>query len=330
MKTLIGLENIETPLGPCVLTVGNFDGVHRGHQRLIGEARRIAEQNLPVIALTFDPHPLNIVAPMRCPSCLCTLADKLNWLSEAGADTTVVVRSEISLLSLDPDQFIEDVLVRFFNPVHVVEGPSFGFGRGRSGTPQILQKAGERLGFKVTIVEPVTIDSFEGEPMTVSSSMIRQLLLDGDVERAAQCLGRPHVVSGKVIRGQGRGRSLGFPTANLGPVEQLVPGDGVYAGEAEIDGITHAAAISIGTTPTFTAQAQRQTEAYILDFDHDLYDCELRLRFTRRLRGQERFDSPQKLVDQMLEDIKKVRRNSPTANAMMHVGLDAASPTPPH
>jgi len=305
-----GLESISSGFGRCVLTVGNFDGVHLAHQRLIGEARQAAKTfKVPAVVLTFNPHPLSIVAPDRSPVPISTLSDKLEWLHDAGADGTVVAKSDQHLLGMEAEEFVQDILVAKFHPVCIVEGPTFGFGKGPKGTPELLQQLGPLLDFSVHIVEQLTVDA-GGEKLVVSSSLIRDLLRAGDVSRTALCLGRPYPITGMVVRGHGRGRKLGFPTANLGKVEVLIPGDGVYSGRANIGDCFRPCAISIGSTPTFGANESRQVEVYLLDFDGDLYGETMRVEFDQLLRRQQKFESLTALTDQLLRDAQHVREGA--------------------
>jgi riboflavin kinase/FMN adenylyltransferase len=313
VKVLHGLETLKTPLAQSVLTVGNFDGVHRAHQQLLAQAGLFAANTGgPVVVLTFEPHPLSIVAPSKAPPRLSTADDKLHYLAKAGADLVVVARSEPALLNLEAEAFIEDILLEKFHPTHVVEGPSFGFGRGRKGTPELLRQVAGRAGCEVYILGPVTLQIDCGETLMVSSSMIRRLLTAGKVRRAGLCLGRAYTVTGCVVAGDGRGRSIGFPTANLEGCEQLIPGDGVYAGEVFVGEDRHPAAISIGHKPTFGGDT-RAVEAYLLDFDGDLYGQPIRVAFHRRLRGQQKYESTEALVAQMERDVDAVRESGDPA-----------------
>lgn len=307
MKVLHGLEALEPPLSRSVVTIGNFDGVHRAHQQLLAQAGLLAgHTGGPLVVLTFEPHPLSVVAPERAPGALASPDEKLRYLAGAGADMVVIARSEPTLLGLEAERFIEEVVVRRFHPTHIVEGPSFGFGRGRKGTPELLQHIAARFGYEVRIVDPVTIRIDEKETLLVSSSLIRRLLFEGKVRRAAACLGRPYSLSGEVVTGDGRGRTIGFPTANIAVAPQIVPADGVYAGRAMFHGDTVVAAISIGNTPTFHGTGRR-IEAHLLDFEGELYGEPIRLEFERRLRDQRTFDSPEALVRQLHRDVEAVR-----------------------
>lgn len=310
MKVIHGLESLSSPLDRSILTIGNFDGVHRAHQQLLAQAGLFsANTGGPVVVLTFEPHPLVIVAPDKAPARLSTLDEKLAHLRDAGADVTVVARSEPNLLGLEAERFVEKVLIEQFHPTHIVEGPSFGFGRDRRGNPELLRHEAAKFGCEVHIVDPVTLQLDEDNLVMVSSSLIRRLIVEGKVRRAGLCLGRPYTLSGTVVEGDRRGRTLGFPTANLDPKDKLVPGDSVYVGRAVTLGRTFAAAISIGVNPTFGG-AQRRIEAHLLDFDEEIYGEQLRLEFVRRLRRPKKFTSPEQLVDQLRLDVEVVRAES--------------------
>lgn len=307
VKVIHGVEAVDPPIDGAVLTVGNFDGVHRAHRRLLAHARELADQaHAPVVVLTFEPHPLTVVTPQKAPPRLTLAADKIGYLREAGADIVVVARSEPRLLGLLAEDFVRDVLVRRFRPAHLVEGPSFGFGRGRQGNPELLGRLAAIYGYHLHVVDPVTVTLDDGSQAMVSSSLIRRLLLETNVERAAECLARPYALVGEVVRGDGRGRTMAFPTANLEIHDQLVPADGVYAGRTWVAGRPHLSAINVGPAPTFDAPARR-VESHVLDFDGDLYGATLRVEFRRFLRPQQRFASPDKLVEQLRRDVHAVR-----------------------
>ncbi|MHC4698142.1 MAG: bifunctional riboflavin kinase/FAD synthetase [Planctomycetota bacterium] len=308
MKVLDGLEAVDPPLTQSVLTIGNFDGVHRAHQQLLAQAGLFAANTGgPVVALTFEPHPLSIVAPAKAPARLSTREQKLRYLARAGVDTTVIARSERSLLGLEAETFIDEVVRKRFHPTHIVEGPSFGFGRGRKGTAQMLRRIAAGFDCDVHIVEPVTLQVERGETLLVSSSLIRGLISEGKVHRAALCLGRCYELPGEVVTGDSRGREIGFPTANVAVSDLLIPGDGVYAGRAVVRGETHPCAISIGTTPTFGG-TERRIEAHLLDFTGELYGEAIRLEFGSRLREQKTFDSAEALADQLKRDVAATHR----------------------
>ena len=307
VKVIHSIEAVDLPLSQSVLTIGNFDGVHRAHQQLIAQAGLFAANTGgPVVVLTFEPHPLSIVAPERAPARLQLQEEKIECLAQAGADIVVIARSEPALLGLTAEEFVEDVIRKRFNPTHIVEGPSFGFGRGRRGTAQRLAELAESFGCDVLIVEPVMLRLDEGESLLVSSSLIRKLVSEGKVHRAALCLGRPFTLVGPVVEGDRRGRALGFPTANLDVRDQLVPADGVYAGRTTIDTETFLCGISVGRRPTFDDRTHA-VEAHLLDFDGDLYGRKLRIQFDRFLREQTAFDSPEALATQLRRDVAAIR-----------------------
>ncbi|MFQ5414525.1 MAG: bifunctional riboflavin kinase/FAD synthetase [Phycisphaerae bacterium] len=313
MKVYHGLETITPPIERAVLTIGNFDGVHRAHQQLLAQAGLFAANTRGrVVVMTFDPHPLSVVAPERAPERLSPPDEKLRLLQEAGADIVVVARSDTALLGLEAEAFVRRVIVERFHPTHVVEGPSFGFGRGRAGDPALLRRLSDTYGFAVHIVEPVLLEVDAGASALVSSSLVRRLLGDGRVHRAALCLGRPYTLIGRVVRGRQRGRNLGFPTANVAVTGQLLPADGVYAGQVVVakpippESARYAAAVSIGTAPTF-GDGHRVVEAHLLAFDGDLYGRDIRVELIRWLRPQRRFDSAEALTEQLRRDAAAVR-----------------------
>jgi riboflavin kinase/FMN adenylyltransferase len=243
-------------------------------------------------------------------------------LLEAGCDYVVTAKADRALLGLEPAEFIRQVIVGRFAPRHIVEGPNFFFGRRRAGDIETLRSAGAATGFEVHVAEPVRLELGEGDwlpprrvpvpvspgEQVVSSTLVRRLVAAGRVEEAARCLGRPFALYGPVVAGAGVGRTLGFPTANIPAGEQVCPGDGVYAGWAEIEDKRYVAAVSVGTRPTFGADVARTVEAFLLDASGDLYEREMVLGFVRRLRDQRRFDGPEALMVQMTKDVEEVRR----------------------
>ncbi len=306
MAVIAGLEQVGPDLHGCVLTIGNFDGVHRGHQQIIAQAGMFAaETAAPLVVLTFDPHPLAIVAPQRAPATLMSVGRRTRRLRQAGADHVVVARSDPDLLAMPPQRFVEESIVGRFRPGAVVEGRSFGFGKGREGTVELLCALGDRFGFRTTVVEPVTLQIVAGESLPISSSLVRRLVSQGQVRRARYCLGRPYAVHGVVQPGHRRGESLGFPTANLGEVGELLPAEGVYAGRGRIGRHSFSAAISIGTTPTFDG-GRLQVEAHLIGHQGPLYDRMVTLEFTEFLRPQRKFDSIDALKRQIATDVRAV------------------------
>ena len=284
------------------VTVGNFDGVHRGHRDLVTAARTWADANGgPAVAVTFDPPPVALLAPGRGPPPLSTLADRAALLTAAGADHVVVLRTDAALLGLAPEAFFERIVVGMLDARAVAEGYNFRFGRGRAGDTALLRELCRRVGVAFTEVPPHTAG---GEP--VSSSRVRAALASGDVAGAAELLGRPYAVAGTVVGGAQRGRTIGFPTANLGGVATLLPLEGVYAGRATVEGRAWPAAVNLGPNPTFGDAAQK-LEVHLLDFAGDLYGRVMTLQFVARLRPVRPFAGPADLVGQLHRDVAAAR-----------------------
>ncbi len=286
-----------------VVSIGNFDGVHIGHQKLISRARQeAAHLGVATVAITFDPPPAAILRPRVPYPPLSTIPTRARLLRRAGADHVLVVHTDRQLLELDAERFFRSVLLDRLAIRGIVEGPNFTFGKGRSGTAQRLEELGKQHGVQVTIVPPVI---HAGQP--VSSSRIRALLTAGDVAAAASLLGRPYQVAGLVCAGAGRGQSLGFPTANLAFVETLVPGHGVYACIATVHGDRYPAAVHVGPVPTFGDQTPR-VEAHLIDFRGELLGERIELAFVAKIREVARFDSAQSLRSQLLRDVARAKR----------------------
>jgi len=306
MRVIRALESVK--LAGVVLTIGNFDGVHRGHQAILTAGRKRADEgDTQLVALTFDPHPLAVLTPGHVPPLLTPLDEKLHWLECAGVDRAVVAESRPALLSLSAEEFIADVIAARFRPKTVVEGASFAFGRKRQGNVRMLSTASPKYGFDVEVVEPTRV-ALGGHPdMMISSSLIRQLLQSGTVDQAGVCLGRPYALLGRVERGAGRGLALGFPTANIRVQNQLIPAEGVYAGRVWLEGRPLAAAVSIGRNFTFDA-GDLIVEAHLLDFSGGLYDQPIRLELIEWIRQQQRFDSPKSLGEQIERDVARTRK----------------------
>lgn len=303
----LGLDNMPGRPAGCVVTIGNFDGVHRGHQALLRLASELADrESIPAVAVTFEPPPARLIAPDKAPQPIMQLDQRCRTLLDAGADEVVILETDRSLLQMSPERFVHEVLMARFRPRHVVEGRNFFFGHKRSGDVETLAAFGRELGFEVHVVPPVMVDLTEESGVTVSSSLTRRLIAEGRVADAFACLGRPHTMIGAVITGQGQGRYLRFPTANLDCGLQLTPADGVYAGRAEWDGRRGLAAVSVGCRPTFGEQP-RAIEVHLLDPPGDLYGRTMAVEFHRFLRPQQRFDSREELTRQIAEDVQHVR-----------------------
>jgi riboflavin kinase/FMN adenylyltransferase len=294
-----------SPLGwpsPAV-TIGNFDGVHRGHQVLVAEAvGRAREAGGLAVVLTFDPHPVRILSPDRAPAALTTLAQKAEILADLGVDRLAVLPFDASVARLSPAEFARTVLHETLGTRDVVVGQSFRFGRRREGDVRGLVDLGQELGFSVHAVPPVLE---EGSP--VSSSRVRDVLARGDVDGARTLLGRPYFVDASVVHGDGRGRAIGVPTANLEPEDQFLPGQGVYAARCRIPGGGWRTAVAnLGRRPTFGG-GKVTLEVHVVDFEGDLYGARVRLEFHARLRGEERFDGPGALVARIRQDVAAAR-----------------------
>jgi riboflavin kinase/FMN adenylyltransferase len=287
------------------VTVGVYDGVHLGHRHVLGRLLATAAgQGLAAAVVTFDPHPASVVAPQHAPRLLTTLERRLELLEDLGIDRVVVVDFDEARATQEPSSFVEEVLVGGLRAATIVVGENFRFGRARRGDVELLESMASPGGY---VVEPVALDASGGEP--ISSSRIREAIARGDVGDAAAMLGRPHELEGTVVKGDGRGRGLGFPTANLALRDGLVvPAVGIYAGTwARPSGERHAAAISVGRRPTFYDDADVLVEAYLLDFDDDLYGEAGRVSFVAWLRGEERFESVDALVTQIGHDVEATR-----------------------
>ncbi len=296
--------------GPgTAVTIGAYDGVHLGHRALLRDlSARAAASGLSTVVVTFDRHPASVVRPGTAPKQLTTLEQKLELLADCGIDRTLVVPFDATRAAESAEDFVREVLVDELAARLVVVGEDFHFGQGRRGNVALLRTLGAEHGFEVV---GVGLTGDGSEP--VSSTRIRGLLADGDVEEAARLLGRPHEVRGPVVRGDGRGgRDLGFPTANLAlPDDVALPADAVYAGHfRRADGSVHQAAISVGRRPTFyePGTAPVLVEAYLLHFDGDLYGEEVRVSFAHRLRAERRFESVDALVAQMRADVEATER----------------------
>ncbi|MCZ2341863.1 MAG: bifunctional riboflavin kinase/FAD synthetase [Bacteroidales bacterium] len=285
------------------VTVGNFDGVHRGHQELIRTARQAANRiGGPVVAVTFYPPPAAVLYPKPEKAIpLTTLEDRARLLVEAGADHVVVLNTDAGLLSLSPEAFFEDVILHLFNARAMVEGYNFRFGRGRCGDTQLIRTLCDRVGLSFAEVPAWNI---AGAP--VSSSRIRDTLNAGAVAEATRLLGRPYRITGKVVTGAQRGRTLGFPTANIDGVPTLVPAVGVYAVRVCVRGEYHLGAANIGPNPTF-GETARKIEVHLLDFAGDLYEQPLSLDFVARLRDTRPFAGVDELVHQLQQDVLAAR-----------------------
>jgi riboflavin kinase / FMN adenylyltransferase len=305
-----GLGEVPGDWGSSAVTIGVFDGVHRGHQRIVARAAEVAAAHrLPLVVVTFDPHPDEVVRPGSHPPLLCTIRRRVQLLAELGASAVCVLRFTLEFSRLGPDEFVRAVLADRLHARQVVVGENFRFGHRAAGDVALLAELGDKYEFSAEGVPLLTEDGIR-----ISSSLIRERLAAGDVSGAARGLGRPHRVEGVVVRGAQRGRALGIPTANLETAPYTaIPADGVYAGwlasldSGGLETERWPAAISVGTNPTFDGR-YRVVEAYALDRDDlDLYGAPVAVDFAARLRGMDRFDSVDALIAQMNLDIAQAR-----------------------
>lgn len=283
-------------------TIGNFDGVHRGHQAMLNVlTSRARAENVPAIAVTFDPHPIALLKPDATPPALTTIEHRAELLHRFGVDVTLVLRTDRSLLALTAEEFFETVVRSQLKARGLVEGPNFFFGRNRSGNITVLRTLCGNHGLSFDVAPPATVDE-----QLVSSSVIRSLLETGEMANAVRLLGHNYRMTGRVGTGAQRGRTIGFPTANLVDVNTLIPANGVYAGTVAIHGTRHSAAINIGPNPTFGEAAQK-IEVHLLDYSGDLYGQTLDVDFIERVRDVRRFSGAEELKAQLAQDISRVR-----------------------
>ena len=287
-----------------VLALGNFDGLHRGHMKIIDRVRRRAgERGGTPTAMTFDPHPPRVLRPDKAPALLMTKAQKIDALTRSGMQGVAVVRFTPELSQWDPEMFVRTVLVDWLHVVEVWVGANFLFGHERAGTFSVLRSLGARYGFRAEKIDPVRYKDF-----VVSSTRIRRLVAEGRVDEAGALLGHHYFIEGTVARGAGRGRELGFPTANLATCNELVPPAGVYATTVTIDGVVSPSITNIGLRPTFADVDHPVVETHIFDMTRDLYDAGLRLSFVQRLRDERAFPDVDALRAQIEADCRTARR----------------------
>lgn len=308
MQRWRGLEDIPEGWGRSVVTIGSYDGVHRGHQLIIGRTvERARELGVPAVVVTFDPHPSEVVRPGSHPPLLAPHHRRAELMGELGVDAVLVLPFTSDFSKLSPADFVVKVLVDKLHARSVVEGPNFRFGHKAAGTVESLAELGETYDYDVVVV-----DLFErtesGEAF--SSTMARRLVAEGDVRGASEVLGRPHRVEGVVVPGARRGRELGYPTANVDTLPHTaIPADGVYAGWLNVEGEAMPAALSVGTNPQFEG-TERTVEAYAIDrVDLELYELHVAVDFLEYIRGQEKFDTLEALKDRMAQDVEEARRS---------------------
>ena len=305
MRIWRSLDEVPADLGRTVLVIGNFDGVHLGHQHVVRRARELADRDgLRVVAVTFDPHPMAVLRPEHAPSMLTAIDRRCVLLAEAGVDDIFVIPFSREIASWSPQEFIDRVVCGGLHAAHVVVGANFRFGARAAGDVATLREAGEKQDFQVDGI------ALDGGPQVWSSTYVRTCLAAGDVDGAAEALGRPYSVVGHVVRGDRRGKELGYPTANVPVGDVATPADGVYAGWlTRLDtGERFPAAISVGTNPTFDGERDRRGESNVLDpDDHERYGGEVEVAIVDPRRGQVRFEGIEALVDTMHDDVRRAR-----------------------
>ena len=286
-----------------VLALGNFDGVHRGHRKILERVRRVAgERGGTSVVMTFDPHPPRVVRPDKAPPLLMTKAQKLEAIADAGVQGAAIVRFTTALSHWDPETFVRTVLVDWLHVSEVWVGANFLFGHDRSGNFSLLRVLGGRYGFKAEKIDPVRYKDF-----VVSSTRVRRLVSEGRVDEAGALLGHSYVVDGTVMHGDQRGRTLGFPTANLCTENELLPPHGVYATTARVGSVVYPSVTNVGTRPTVDQSGRTVVETHLFDLDRDLYGQPLRIGFVQRLRDERAFESLDALRAQIDADCRRAR-----------------------
>lgn len=305
MLTFHSPAEVPAGFGPSAVTIGKFDGVHVGHRAVISRLlERAREQHLAAAVVTFDRNPLSLLRPELCPDALVSNAQKLENLAATGIDATLMLTFDRALSEQAPEQFVREVLVDALHARVVLVGHDFRFGARGAGDFALLERLGAQLGFSVEMISDITPDGAR----RVSSTWIRDLLGEGRVREATELLGAPPAIRSIVVHGEQRGRTLGFPTANLAQeIEGYVPADGVYAAWMTVDGIRYPAAVSIGNNPTFAGVLNRQVEAHAIDAQLDIYGEPIEVAFVEYIRGMRKFDGPDALAAQMAADETRIR-----------------------
>ena len=282
-----------------VITIGSFDGIHLGHRKLMEMTKDSADElNSVSVVLTFHPHPLKILHPERKVNLITTFEKKIELIEETGMDYLIYIKFTPEFADMPPEDFIRNVIVKKLKPLKIIVGHDFGFGAKKSGNIPLLEKMSKELGFELAVVEPVVIDD-----EIVSSTLIRRLVITGRVCAVKRFLGRHYSVHGRVVKGCGRGKGLGFPTANIVPEEELFPKDGVYVTQVRIGDKFYDSVTNVGSNPTFS-DVTRRIESYIFDFDGDIYDREIEVFFTERLREEIKFGNVEELGARIKKDIE--------------------------
>ena len=312
MEIIFGIDHLTRSLANPVVTLGNFDGVHLGHQKIFERVKEEASRNHgESVVITFEPHPLKVLSPKDFPPLLTPFRKKMMLIEKSGIETVLCIEFSLAFSGITPFQFIKDILVEKVKARKIIVGYNYHFGRKQMGDVRILKNAGKLFNFDVEVMEPLEIDH-----MVVSSSRIRELIKGGKVEEAAKLLGRDYPIIGRVVKGSQRGHTLGFPTANLEISEELYPKAGVYAVEVIWNRQGFNGLANVGFNPTFISVQRNESqgkslsmEVYILNFNEEIYGEEIQVNFKRRIRDEIRFDSPSQLVEQIENDIRWAKEN---------------------
>jgi riboflavin kinase/FMN adenylyltransferase len=296
------IDEITAPLQNPVVTIGNFDGVHLGHREMF---RRLKESAAEIggvsVVVTFDPHPLRVVASGKSIALINTLEEKVKLIAASGLDYLLIIPFEQNFANVTATEFVEQILVDRIGVRRLLIGYDYAFGKGREGNVELLRQLGEKLSFRVDVLAPISVNG-----TIYSSSLIRTLIREGNVGEVVLYLGRHFSIGGRVVHGRHRGKTLGFPTANIVTDKELVPADGVYAVKVRIGAKLYDGACNIGNNPTF-ADGQQSIEAFVFDFDGELYGQDIRLYFIERVRDEQRFSSTQDLVEAISADVRRCR-----------------------
>ncbi|MGA2026309.1 MAG: bifunctional riboflavin kinase/FAD synthetase [Syntrophobacteraceae bacterium] len=303
MQVFHGIETVQRKFKNPAITIGNFDGVHKGHQALFQRVKQLAEElNGESVVVTFDPHPLEVLFPKKAPSFITSHRYKLDLIASCGIDATIVIPFDHKFSQMSAREFVEAVLVEKIGARAIVVGHDYRFGHSREGDIAFLKQLGEQYGFEVQTVSGLRVND-----TVVSSTAIRQMITSGNIREANRLLGRSFEVSGTVIPGRKRGVSLGFPTANIRMPAITPPRTGVYVVQAEVDGKTYGGAANLGYNPTF-GDTDLSLEAHLFDFDRDIYGKPITIRFIDRLRDELRFSSPDELAAQIKKDVNTAKK----------------------
>ena len=303
MQVVAGMNHLTRVYPRPVIAIGVFDGVHRGHQQVIGQAvARARAQKGTAMVMTFDPHPVHVLRPQQELPLIMSLSQRITFMEQLGVDVCVVIRFTPRFARMEPREFIRRFLVDRLHPEAVIVGSDFRFGKDRAGTLNLFRAAGQEYGFLV-----LTVPARRGRVKTVSSSRIREDVAAGRMARAAHLLGRPFSVSGRVVRGDSRGKGLGFPTANLQSCPQVIPPSGVYIVTVAVEGKMYPGMANVGCRPSFKRSARINIEAHVLDFCADLYGQEIQVFFHRRIRCERRFPDRDSLIREMRRDEVRAR-----------------------